>query len=215
MPQVDFQLYFISDRTQTRGRLLPEVTRLAGKGGIKAMQLREKDLPPRALLQLASEIRSITREYGMKLLINDRVDVCLAVDADGVHLPATGFPVRVARAILGTERWIGVSCHSLDDIHEAEKAGADFAVFGPVYDTPSKRPYGVPLGLEGFREARKKTSLPLFALGGVRLERLEEIFFAGADGAAMISEIASAEDISGRCRGLLRRIKNLWGDRGF
>lgn len=208
MPQVDFQLYLITDRSQTRGRPLVEVIRQAGQAGIQAVQLREKDLPPRVLLQLASEIRSITREYGIKLLINDRIDLCLALDADGVHLPSTGFPVHAAREILGTDRWVGVSCHSLEEVQQAEKGGADFAVLGPVYDTPSKRPYGSPLGLETFREVARKTSIPLFAVGGVDPSRLQEVFSAGADGVAIISGIFSAEDISGRCRGLLSKIKH-------
>lgn len=212
MPQVNFQLYLITDRSQTCGWPLTEVIRQAGQAGIQAVQLREKDLPPRALLQLASEIRSITREYGIKLLINDRVDLCLALDADGVHLPSTGFPVHVARKIAGVDRYIGVSCHSSEEVQKAEKGGADFAVLGPVYDTPSKRPYGSPLGLNTFREVKRETSIPLFAIGGVDASRLEEVFSAGADGVAMISGIVSAENISGRCRGLLRKIKHLRND---
>ncbi|HIE65473.1 MAG: thiamine phosphate synthase [Nitrospira sp.] len=209
MPQVDFTLYLITDQSQTCGRSLCEVIRQAGQGGIQTVQLREKDLPLRALLQLASEIISITREFGMKLLINDRVDVCLAIDADGVHLPSSGFPIDAARKILGMDKWIGVSCHSVDEVHQAEKEGADFAVLGPVYDTPSKRPYGSPFGLEAFREAKRRASIPLFAIGGVDAARLEEVFSAGADGVAMISGIVAAEDISERCRGLLNEINHL------
>lgn len=145
----------------------------------------------------------------MKLLINDRVDVCLAIDADGVHLPSSGFPIDAARKILGMDKWIGVSCHSVDEVHQAEKEGADFAVLGPVYDTPSKRPYGSPFGLEAFREAKRRASIPLFAIGGVDAARLEEVFSAGADGVAMISGIVAAEDISERCRGLLNEINHL------
>ncbi len=212
MPQVDFQLILITDRSLTHGRPLTEVIRQACQGGIQAIQLREKDLPPRALLQLASEIRSITREYGTKLLINDRLDLCLAIDADGVHLPATGFPIHAAREILGVGRWIGVSCHSPEEVQRAEKEGADFAVFGPVYDTPSKRPYGAPLGLETFREVKQETSIPLFAIGGIDADRLEAVFSVEADGVAMISGIVSAEDISGKCGKLLKKIKHLRDD---
>jgi len=209
MPQVDFDLYLITDRSRTRGLSLCEVIRQAGEGGIGAVQLREKDLSPSDLLQLATEITSITRRFGIKLLINDRVDVCLAIDADGVHLPSSGFPIYAARKILGKDKWIGVSCHSVDEVHQAGKEGADFVVFGPVYDTPSKRPYGSPLGLETFREAKAGSAIPLFAIGGVNADRLEEVFSAGADGVAMISGIVSTGNISGRCQGLLSKIKHL------
>jgi thiamine-phosphate pyrophosphorylase len=114
--------------------------------------------------------------------------------------------------MLGTDRWIGVSCHSLGEVQRAEKEGADFAVLGPVYDTPSKRPFGSPLGLETFREVSRVTSIPLFAIGGVNDCRLKEVFSAGTDGVAMISGIISAENISGKCRELLNKIKHLQDD---
>ncbi|HZR46580.1 MAG TPA: thiamine phosphate synthase [Candidatus Manganitrophaceae bacterium] len=211
MPAVDFKLYLIGDRNQTVGRPLPEIIREAGRAGVSAVQFREKDLSPRGQLALASQIATVTKALGMKLLINDRIDLCLALDAEGVHLPSSGFPIGVARRMLGPKKWIGVSCHSREEVQRAEAEGADFAVLGPVYETPSKRRYGAPLGLDYFKKVREATSLPLFAIGGVAQDRLREVFAAGADGVAMISTIVSAREVFQRSRALLEEINRLAG----
>ncbi len=206
MASVDFKLYMVTDRHQTAGRPLPEVIELAAKAGVPAVQFREKDLSLRAQFDLAAEIKEITSAYGVKLLVNDRVDLCLALDAAGVHLPSSGLPIPVARMLLGKEKLIGVSCHSSDEVKNAERCGADFAVLGPVFDTPSKRPYGVPLSLDYFRKTRSETNLPLFAIGGIGFEELKMVFSVGADGVAMISAISTASDIKARSRKLLQGI---------
>lgn len=211
MPAVDFKLYLIGDRNQTGGRPLSQIIREACEAGVAAVQFREKDLSLRDQLQLASEIAAVTKQRGMKLLINDRIDLCMALDAEGVHLPASGLPVGVARKILGDKKWIGVSCHSLEEVQAAEGEGADFAVLGPIYDTPSKRTYGAPLSLDYFKKARGATSIPLFAIGGVTQSRLKEVFKAGANGVAMISTIVSAKDVFKRSRALLDEINRLAG----
>lgn len=192
MPPIDFRLYLIGDRNQTCGRPLAEVIREAIQGGVSAVQFREKDLSLLSQLQLAQEVQAVTKANRVKLFINDRVDLCLALDAEGVHLPAFGLPIHVARKLLGDTRWIAVSCHSIEEVQRAESEGADFAVLGPIYETPSKRSYGPPLGIDYFQKAKRSTSLPLFAIGGVHKERLRELFAAGADGVALISEIMAA-----------------------
>lgn len=212
MPPVNFRLYLIGDRKRTGGRPLPLVVEEAGRAGIAAVQFREKDLPLSVQLQIASEIQKATKRRRMKLFINDRIDLCLALDAEGIHLPSSGIPVHVARGILGAEKWIAVSCHSLEEVRRAEREGADFAVLGPVYDTPSKRAYGPPLGISYFQAAKRSSSIPLFAIGGVTRDRLGEVFDAGADGVAMISEIVSAENVADRCGALLEEIRHLRGD---
>ena len=121
---VDFRLYLITDR-KVSTEPLPEAVRLALEGGVRAIQFREKDLPVRELLSLALELRSITREFGAKLFINDRVDVAVAVDADGVHLGHQSIPVGAARKIVGTSMLIGVSTHDLMEAKAAEAGGAD------------------------------------------------------------------------------------------
>lgn len=187
-----WQVYLVTDRAQTAGRPLLDVVAAALRGGVGAVQLRERDLQTRQLLALAGELRALTRAAGAALLISDRIDVALACDADGVHLPGHSFSVAEARALLGPERLIGVSAHSPAEL--AGAAGADFAVFGPLHDTPSKRAFGPPLGLDALRAARAATALPLFAIGGLDTANAGAARDAGADGVAVIRAVLAAAD---------------------
>jgi len=199
-----WRVYLVTDRAQTDGRPLTDVIAAALQGGIRAVQLRERDLPTRELLALAERLRAVTRAAGAALLINDRIDVALACDADGVHLPAASFAIADARALLGPQRLIGVSTHTPDEVAAAARAGADFAVFGPIYDTPSKRAYGTPLGLAKFAQVRSAVTLPLFAIGGIDLGQVEEVRAAGADGIAVIRAILAVPDPARAAADLLR-----------
>jgi thiamine-phosphate pyrophosphorylase len=203
---VDFRLCLITDRTQTAGRELPAVVADALRGGLRAVQLREKDLAAGQLFELAVQLRLLTREYGARLLINDRIDVALAVAADGVHLGKAGLPVYEARRILGGERLIGYSAHSADEALQAQKDGADFVTIGPVYHTPSKAQYGDPPGLRALAETARRVSIPVFALGGVRPPSIAEVLAAGAHGVALISAIMAAPDPLLETESLLRII---------
>jgi len=203
---VDFSLYLITDRMQTAGRTLPAVVADALRGGLKAVQLREKDLSGCQLFELAGALRNLTREYGSKLLINDRIDIALAVDADGVHLGKASLPVAIARRILGSARLIGYSAHGLDEALQAEQDGADFVTFGPIYATPSKVPYGDPLGLEHLATVARRLSIPVFALGGVKMSSVDEVMSAGARGIALISAVIAAQDPAAETESLLRKI---------
>lgn len=206
MSPIDFPLYLITDRRQAAGRTLTSVVRAALEGGIKAVQLREKDLPGRDLFVLAKELRGITREFGARLLINDRADIALAVDADGVHIGASSLPVREVRRLLGA-RLIGYSAHGAAEALQAAADGADFVTFGPVFFTPSKAAYGTPVGLEKLAEAAGKLKIPLFALGGIKLENIPDVMAAGADGIAMISAIIAANDPKTETTNLLKTIE--------
>jgi thiamine-phosphate pyrophosphorylase len=179
---------------QTAGRTLPAVVADALRGGLRAVQLREKDLASCQLFELAGEMRAVTREYGAKLLINDRVDIALAVGADGVHLGRASLPVDVARSILGSDRIIGYSAHSLAEALQAEQAGADFVTFGPVYASPSKASYGEPLGLSRLSEVARTLTIPVFALGGVKISTVHEALSTGAHGIALISAVIASQD---------------------
>ncbi|MGE5809682.1 MAG: thiamine phosphate synthase [Nitrospirota bacterium] len=191
---VDFKLYLITDRKQTR-MPLPDAVRLALKGGVRAVQLREKDLPIRELLALALELRMLTGEFGAKLFINDRVDVAVAVEADGVHLGHQSMPPEAVRKIVGRKMLIGVSTHNREEALSAEKNGADFITFGPIFPTPSKMKYGAPVGTDSVVELKKNVHVPVFGLGGIKTENVREVLKAGTDGVAMISAIFAAEDI--------------------
>lgn len=193
--RINFSLYLITDRRALGpGRDLVEAVAAALAGGVRGVQLREKDLPPRDLFPLALELRALTRRFGARLLINDRIDIAQAVEADGVHLAGTSLPTAVARRLLGPEALIGVSTHHIDEVLAAALEGADFVTFGPVYPTPSKASYGPPVGLDALRAVCAARILPVFALGGVKPRHLPELLDAGASGIALISAILAASD---------------------
>jgi thiamine-phosphate pyrophosphorylase len=200
----DWHVYLVTDRTQTNGRPLLDVVAAALQGGIRAVQLRERDLTTRELLGLARALRDLTRRHGAALLINDRADIALACDADGVHLPGHSFAVADARALLGPQRLIGVSTHAPAEVAAAAAAGANFAVLGPIYDTPSKRGHGAPLGAAALAAARG-AGIPFFAIGGVDVDRAEPVCAAGADGVAVIRAILAADDPASAAAALRRR----------
>lgn len=198
---LDFSLYFITDRTQTAGRPLADVVHAALDGGVRAIQLREKGLEGGELYRLASELRTLTDRYKARLLVNDRIDVAIAVGADGVQLGQRSFPVTTARQLLGSGKLIGVSTHSPAEIEAAR--GADFIVFGPVYFTPSKSAYGEPQGLGRLRQAVSQSPAPVIAIGGIKKEQIAEVMATGAHGVGVISAISTASDPAQATRELL------------
>ncbi|MFQ5329503.1 MAG: thiamine phosphate synthase [Thermodesulfobacteriota bacterium] len=190
---VDFQLYLITDRRGTGGRGLLDVVEMALKGGVGAVQLREKDLSARELMELGRELRSITKRYGAPFLINDRVDIAIALDCDGVHLGQRGISPREARKLLGKRGLIGVSTHGIVEARRAEEDGADFITLGPIFHTPSKARYGDPIGVEQIGRVKGEISLPIFVLGGIKCEMVREVMDGGADGIGVISAILAAK----------------------
>ena len=201
---LNFRLYFVTDRKQTADRPLADVVHAALDGGVRAVQLREKDLEGRELYALAEQLRTLTARYQAQLLVNDRLDVALAVEADGVHLGQHSFSVKDARRLLGAGKLIGVSTHSRQEITAAQ--GADFMLFGPVYYTPSKAAYGKPQGLDRLRTAVAHSTVPVFAIGGIKTECVAEVLETGAHGIAMISAISAAPDPTQAARELLRQL---------
>ena len=168
-------------------RLLILKVELAVSVEVPLFQIREKNLPVRVLYELVSRAAEITRGTATRLLVNDRFDVARAAGADGVHLTETSLPSRVVRELCGEEFVIGVSTHSLESARAARDGGADFVVFGPVFETESKRAYGPPQGLEKLREvAAELQGFPVLAIGGITLENAPECFAVGASGVAAI-----------------------------
>ncbi len=196
------RLYLITDRTQTAGRPLLGVIEQALQGGVDAVQLREKDLPASEVFALAKRLCSLCRRYGARLLINDRIDVALAVQADGVHLPVNSFAPADARRLLGPAAIIGASAHTLAEARAAAAGGADFIVFGPVLDTPSKRAFGPPVGLEALSEVAGEINVPVLAIGGVTADRAAALRSCGVQGLAVVSAILTASDPRGAAAAL-------------
>lgn len=201
---IDFNLYLITDRKLITNRYsLIAAVKEALIGGVKAVQLREKDLGTRELLKLAYRMRDLTAKYSAKLFVNDRLDIALAVCADGVHLTQNSVPAAAVRKAVKNKLLIGVSTHSTKEAKEAEQGGADFVTLGPLYKTPSKLKYGAPLGLSRLKNVCREMNIPVFALGGVKSEKIDEVKKSGAYGAAMISEILCADDIKEKTRELI------------
>jgi len=165
------------------------------EGGVRAIQLREKDLKLRELCRLAERLRSLTNSFGARLYINDRADVAVGVGADGVHLTSRSMPPEAVRGVLSERFTVGCSTHSLEEVLAAQGGGADYVTFGPVFDTPSKRAYGRPAGLETLAFVVRKAALPVFALGGITADRIQDVMKTGCQGVALISGILAAPDI--------------------
>ena len=208
MPTPVFDLYLVTDRSLTRGRDLLWVVEQALAGGVRAVQLREKDLGGKDLFDLAEKVRNLCDRYDAAFFINDRIDVALAVDAAGVQLGKASLPLETARTLLGPQKLIGYSIHSVDEGQQAQRLGADFVLFGPVYFTPSKASFGAPQGLAALKQTVANLARPVYAIGGITAENTIEVRSAGARGVALISAIISAEqprDVAQTIVRLLRR----------
>lgn len=207
MPRVEFDLYLITDRHQCRAEDLPSGVERALRGGVRAVQLREKDLSTRERFELGTELRRLTSEFQARLLVNGDAALARAIGADGVHLPQDGLPADVCRKVLEPGMLIGVSTHSVPEAIEAVEKGADFITYGPVYHTPSKARYGPPVGADSLREVCEAVRLPVFALGGVGAAEIEEVLSAGAAGIGMISAILSAFDVEAAASEIVKHLR--------
>lgn len=207
MPAPDFDLYLVTDRTQTQNRDLLRVLEQALEGGVRAIQLREKDLSGQELFALAEKIRNLCHRFNALLFINERIDVALAVEADGVQLGAVSIPIETARELLGPRKILGISTHSLQEALDAERNGADFILFGPVFFTPSKASYGPPQGLVTLQKIVEKVSLPVYAIGGIKSENIEDVRRVGVHGVALISAVMSATDPNVATQKILRLLQ--------
>ena len=193
MDRIDYALYLVTDRRLSRRRTTIEIVREAVAGGVTCVQLREKDCGTREFLEEARALRAVSRALGIPLIVNDRVDVALAVGADGVHLGQQDMPLADARR-LGPPGWIiGVSAESPADAIRAENEGADYVGVSPVFATPTKADAAPPLGLEGLRNIRAAVKIPLVAIGGIHAGNARAAIRAGADGLAVVSAIVSAD----------------------
>jgi thiamine-phosphate pyrophosphorylase len=183
-----------------------QIERLAA-GGASLIQLREKRASPREFYQAAVEAMSVAGRLGVQIIINDRVDIAIAVKADGIHLGQDDLPPDRARRLLGESRIIGLSTHSLEQALAADSAPVDYVAIGPVFQTSTKDKPGAAVGLEAVSEIRRHISKPLVAIGGITLETARAVIEAGADSVAVIADLLSARDISERTRRLLDSLR--------
>ena len=189
------KLYLVTDRDLSLGRSLEEVVSDAVKGGVTLVQLREKDASTGEFVALARRLMTLLKPLGIPLIINDRVDVALAVDADGVHIGQSDMTYEDARRLLGPDKIIGLSVESFEDIEAANGLDVDYIGISPVYGTPTKTDTAEPFGLEGLRNAVEMSVHPTVAIGGMNVSTIGEVMAAGTDGVAVVSAICSAENI--------------------
>jgi thiamine-phosphate pyrophosphorylase len=199
---IDYSLYLVTDRKLSRGRPTLGVVQAAVQGGVTCVQLREKSCSTREFIEEARAIKSFLSASSIPLIINDRIDVALAIGADGVHLGQTDMPLVIARSIVGEDMIIGISAECLQDAVEAEKMGADYLGVSPIYDTATKPDTAPSLGLEGLRRIRSAVKLPLVGIGGLNLTNAAEVVVNGAQGVAVVSAIVSAENCETAARQL-------------
>ena len=189
------KLYLVTDRELSLGRSLEEVVSEAVKGGVTVVQLREKDASTGEFIELARRLMKLLKPLRIPLIINDRVDVALAVDADGVHIGQSDMSYEDARRLLGPDKIIGLSVENFKDIEAANALDVDYIGISPVYGTPTKTDTAEPFGLEGLREAVQMSAHPTVAIGGMNASTIAEVMAAGTDGVAVVSAICSAENI--------------------
>jgi thiamine-phosphate pyrophosphorylase len=196
----DLSLYVITDAHLARGRPTDEVVAAAIRGGATMIQLRGKDRSARDLITLGQRLLAITRPTGVPLIINDRVDVALAIDADGVHVGQDDVPVPVARRLLGPERIVGTSAGTIEEATQAEVDGADYVGVGSLFATTSKPDAGDAIGPEVLRRIRDAIHIPIVAIGGINAANAAVAISAGAHGVAVISAIVGADDVAAAAR---------------
>lgn len=187
------KLYLVTDRDLSLGRPLEEIVSEAVAGGVTMVQLREKDAATGEFVELGRRLMSLLKPLGVPLIINDRVDVALAVDADGVHIGQSDMSYADARRLLGPEKIIGLSVENFEDLESANKLDVDYIGISPVYGTPTKTDTAEPFGLEGLRKAVEMSVHPTVAIGGMNVATVGEVIAAGTDGVAVVSAICSAE----------------------
>lgn len=196
-----YRLYVILDRKSQRGRSFLETARAAIRGGADVIQLRDKELSAKELIRQGTPVRKLTRQTGTLFIVNDRLDVAVALQADGVHLGQDDLPIDSAKRILGPKVLIGKSSHSMEQALEAEREGVDYIGVGPVFATPTKPSY-LPVGLEWVKEVSERIKIPFVAIGGISAGNIKQVLESGATNVAVVRSVAGAENIEEAARAL-------------
>ena len=202
----DFKLYVITGEQFHPGRPMLEVMEQAILGGADIVQLRDKKSSKRVVLEKARALRELTRKYGVTFIVNDHIDIALAVDADGVHLGQDDLPLTEARKIVGN-KIIGISTHAIEEARQAERDGADYIGVGPVFETKSKEDVVPPVTTSYVRQVAAEIRIPFVAIGGIKLHNADEVLAAGATRLCAISAIVGSDDVKGTCEAFLAKIE--------
>ncbi|MDW8066131.1 MAG: thiamine phosphate synthase [Aquificaceae bacterium] len=209
MKKPNLTLYLVTDDSYFQDRDLVSTIESAIRGGITALQYRFKKKPARQMYEELLVLRELTRRHGVDLVVNDRVDLALAVEADGVHVGQEDLPPDVVRKLVGESMYIGYSVNSVEKLKEVEHLPIDYIGFGSIYETTTKQNYKL-VGLEGLRQAVKLTTKPIVAIGGITHYRVQEVLGAGAKGIAVVSAILGFEDVERATRSLVEAMKGYY-----
>ena len=204
----DYTLDLVTDAGLSRGRPSAQIVQAALRGGVTIVQYREKAGTTRAMIEEAREIRRLCADAGVPFIVNDRLDVALAVDADGVHVGQDDLPAAIARRLIGPGRIVGVSAGSPEEALRAQAEGADYVGASPIFATPTKPDAPPAMGIEGLRRLASAVRIPVVAIGGVNAENAAAIVGAGAAGAAVVSAIVAAEDVEAAARAIRLAIRS-------
>ncbi|MEJ5349131.1 MAG: thiamine phosphate synthase [Desulfosoma sp.] len=191
---LDLSLYLITDARIIGSRSLEALVEGALRGGATVLQYREKNKSTRAMVKEAMTLAALCRRYGVTFIINDRIDVALAVDADGVHLGQDDMPLPLARRLLGADRIIGVTVHNPEEIREAQEHGADYLSLAPVFATTTKPDHQKPLGIDGLKKLMTWVECPAVAIGGINAQNIRDVLLTGVDGVCVVSAVLAQDD---------------------
>ena len=195
-----FQLYVITGEEFHSGRDVVDVMEEAIQGGADIIQLRDKTNSKKVVLEKALKLRALTKKYRIPFIVNDHIDIALAVDADGVHLGQDDLPLETARKIIGPDKIIGISTHRIEEARAAETGGADYIGAGPIFPTNSKSDVVDPVTTEYIKEVISEISIPFVAIGGIKLHNVSDVLRAGAKRICVISEVVGSDDVKGTCK---------------
>jgi thiamine-phosphate pyrophosphorylase len=202
--EIDYSLYLVTDRSFLKDKPLQQAVEEAILGGVTLVQLREKDASTREFYEIAKEVKKVTDHYKVPFLINDRLDIAQAVNADGVHLGQSDMPINTARKILGKDKIIGISAGNVDEALEAEKNGANYIGIGTIFFTGTKKDIDTPIGIESLRKIYSSINIPAVAIGGVNESNFREVLSTGVDGISVISAILGKSDITAASKALCK-----------
>src|SRR3989344_48886 len=189
---IDYGLYFVADKDLAGNIPIERIVKRAILGGVTVVQLRAKNASARDIITLANKLRPITKKAGIPLIVNDRIDIAMAIDAEGAHVGQSDLPAVLARKILGPKKILGVSVKTVSDALRAKKDGADYLGVGDIFGTRSKGDAGKPIGLEAIRRIARRVRIPVIGIGGISRYNAHQVIEAGADGIAVISALTLA-----------------------
>ena len=204
--KIDYSLYLVTDNSLSRGRTPVEVVAAALRGGTTVVQYREKDACTRDMVQTARQLCELCRSCGIPFIVNDRLDVALAVDADGIHIGQEDMPAPIARRLLGPDKILGITARNAEETLQAIADGADYIGASPIFVTATKSDAGEPIGLEGLSLIAQASPVPVVGISGINVANAVQVIEAGAAGVAVVSAIVSADDIEAAARELHRII---------